>query len=354
MTQGEESAAFRLVGRKLKNGWTVTERVELPEDHTGGAFSVGYRAVHSSGDQGFLKAFDYAAALDADDPPEELRRLTDAYLAEKTVLEHCGDHRFSRVVRVLDADTTREEGVPQSVVSYLLFEWADRDARTVVAEADPADHRPMISLSHHAAVGMRQLHSDGIAHQDIKPSNLLVVSEHGGPIGKLGDLGSAFMRDRPAPQDELVIAGAAAYASPEQLYGCERRVGQENWRFAADVFMFGNLVVFLLIGIPYNALLQHNLDESQHWKNWSGSFDDILPALLDGHGRAISSIRDALHIDVAEPMAALINDLCQPDPDRRGDNIARLRNQNPFNLARCITRLDLIYRRSALRRQQTA
>ncbi|HXN59922.1 MAG TPA: hypothetical protein VN886_05670 [Acidimicrobiales bacterium] len=343
-----EPPAYRLEGERLKDGWTVSSRLDWANDHSGGSFSVGYLAIRDDGTQGFLKAFDYTTALESEDPATELRRLTDAFLAERTVLEHCGERRFSQIVRILDAGTIRVDGVVTNAVSYLLFEWAVLDGRTAVTQADPADHAPMLTYAHNAAVGLSQLHSAQINHQDLKPSNLVLVDELGALSGKLSDLGRAFMLGRPAPHDDLVVAGAAAYAAPEQLYNCPSRLRDEGWRTAADLYMFGNLVSFLLTGVPFSGITLGDLHPTLRWKEWNGTFDDVLPALVDAHGRSISKLKGALHKAVSDAIAGIIDDLCYPDPRHRGDHVARGRGQNPYDLSRFITRLDLIAHRAAI------
>lgn len=260
-----DTAAYRLTGTQLDDGWRVEERVDFPADHTGSAFSVGYRACHASGVTGFLKAFDYAAALDEHDPARELERLTATYNAERNLLDWCGQHSLNRIVRVLGAGATRVEGLSPAVVNYLIFELADGDARAIIAAADPADLVPRIRLAHNAAVAMTQLHGIGIAHQDIKPSNLLVWTSSPELSGKLGDLGCAYVESRPAPHDHKIVAGDCSYASPERLYKSSPHLGSARNRQAADMFMVGNLLVFLMVGGTYNGILNLYLDRSQHW-----------------------------------------------------------------------------------------
>ena len=69
-------AAYRLTGMVLPGGWTVLDRVEMPPNKTGCACSVAYFVEGINGEQGFTKAIDYAAALAADDPPQEFALLT--------------------------------------------------------------------------------------------------------------------------------------------------------------------------------------------------------------------------------------------------------------------------------------
>ena len=87
--------------------------------------------------------------------------------------------------------------------------------------------------------------------------------------GKLADLGCAHVPGRPSPHDSNPIAGALFYAAPEQLYECEKSRADRRNLQAADLFMLGNLIVFLMTGVTYNELFYRELDDSQHWKNWA-------------------------------------------------------------------------------------
>ena len=111
--------------------------------------------------------------------------------------------------------------------------------------------------------------------------------------------------------------------------------------------MFGNSLFFLLTGgVTYNGLFYLSLDPSQRWRTWDGTFDDVLPGLIDAHGRVIAKLHDGLHRDVADTISSIVDELCYPDPYRRGDPVARSRGQNPYDLQRYVTRLDLAFRRA--------
>lgn len=58
-----------------------------------------------------------------------------------------------------------------------------------------------IALMHQITAALRQLHGSGIAHQDIKPSNILFFQDD---HTKLADLGRASDRHGGSPHDELV------------------------------------------------------------------------------------------------------------------------------------------------------
>jgi hypothetical protein len=349
-----DSAAQHLKGRTLAGGWYVEERVLLPDSHTGSAFSVGYIVRNADNQRGFLKAFDYVLAFAGGDPTTELNMLTTAYLAERDLIQWCNGKGLSRIVRSLAADTTRVEGYSPNLVNYLIFEAADQDARLTMAQADPADQVPRLGLAHHAAVALVQLHSNAVTHQDVKPSNLLVWN-HGDSQnrtsrynGKLGDLGCAHKPDLPSPHDEKPIVGDRAYVTPEQLYKCPVSMVQPLRRQANDMFMFGNLLVYLMASVTYNELLFSELDPSQHWKQFGGTFEDVLPGLVDAHGRVLVTLRTVLLPQIVDELVKMIGQLCNPDPTRRGDPVAISRGQNPYDLRRFVTRLDLLKARAEI------
>jgi hypothetical protein len=51
-----ENPAERLGGKTLDGGWKVLERVQRPENTTGGCFSCGYVVQSDDGTHGYLKA----------------------------------------------------------------------------------------------------------------------------------------------------------------------------------------------------------------------------------------------------------------------------------------------------------
>jgi hypothetical protein len=162
----------------------------------------------------------------------------------------------------------------------------------------------------------------------------------------MSDLGCAHIPGRPSPHDDDPIAGDSFYASPEQLYRCPERLSDRRHRQAADMFMLGNLIVYLMTGVTFNELLYKELDDTQHWSNWDAGYDDVLPGLVDAHGRALARFEVHLLADL-QPLREVIDHLCHPDPIQRGDAIARRRQHNPFNLERFVTRLNLIGERAA-------
>jgi serine/threonine protein kinase len=344
-----KSAAHQLTGIVLKGRWTVIGFHRAGDNDSGGAFSVGYEVRDEGGNIAFLKALDYAEALADSDVSTAIKVVADTYLAERDLLRQCGAQRLSRIVRALDDGQHRLSDKPQDVVSFLIFEWADGgDARDSISVADPADPAPMLRLAHNAAVALEQLHSIKVSHQDVKPSNILVWNSDSGPIGKLGDLGRAHVEGRSAPHDEYVFAGDRTYAAPEYLYRADERLPLKFRRYASDMHMLGSLICFLLVARSYNALLYGILDGSLHWRAHEGSYDAVLPGLINAHDLVLTRLAEVLPVVCAEKVVKLIGELCHPDPLLRGDPEAHKLRQNPYQLHRFVSRLDLIQKRTAI------
>ena len=115
----------------LDGGWTVREMQPRPADATGGHFSVGYIAEDEQGGTAFLKALDFSAPLEEPDLTAAMQLMTTEYTFERDVCRKCRDARLSRVALALSEGTvTVPNAGPLSRVPYLLFEYADRNARS--------------------------------------------------------------------------------------------------------------------------------------------------------------------------------------------------------------------------------
>jgi hypothetical protein len=55
-----------------------------------------------------------------------------------------------------------------------------------------------------------------------------------------------------------------------------------------------------------------------------------------------------LHADIRDDVLKLLDELCHPDPNRRGDPVARRLGHDPYSLGRYVTRLNLLYRRACI------
>ena len=214
------------------------------------------------GTRAFLKALDYSDALSFPDPAPVLYQMTKAYLFERDLLTRCKAHGMDRVVRALAHGAVHVEGAPEGgAVQYLVFEMADGDIRSRLSLVEKVEVAWLLRSLHHIANGIQQLHRVGIAHQDIKPSNVLVFNSE---LSKVADLGRASYRGQAGPNDEFDCAGDKSYAPPELLYG----YAHPDWdlrRYGCDAYLLGSMVVFLFTGgLSATAMLLSKLEDAMH------------------------------------------------------------------------------------------
>ena len=104
----------------------------------------------------------------------------------------------------------------------------------------------VMDLATQIAGALAMAHAAGIIHRDIKPENLMVRSDG---YAKILDFGLAKLRQTPEPGSQTatlrtvpgVIAGTAAYMSPEQAQG--RLLDARS-----DIFSFGLVLYEMLSG----------------------------------------------------------------------------------------------------------
>lgn len=347
MSSRDESriAAHSLLGRELPEGWHVVEKVRRPSDATGSRFSVGY-IVQRDGTRAFLKALDYSFAFGSGDAARVLEAMTSAYNFEVDVLERCAASRMDRIVTVLghgEVVVEGADGVPN--VSYLLFELAEGDVRHALDSLGPVfDYAWAFRTLHHAATGLWQLHGQGIAHQDLKPSNVLTF---GRTSSKLADLGRASRRGVGAPHEGLDLAGDPAYAPPELLYGQI----DSDWskrRQCCDTYLLGSLTIFMFSGATATAAILTYLDDNLHPGAWGDSYAAVLPYVRVAFDRAIVEFEDSLSKPVATRLVPIAQQLCDPDPELRGHPVSRSQRGNSYSLERYVAEFDLLARRAEI------
>jgi serine/threonine protein kinase len=342
------NAAEMLEGKELAGDWVVGTKIPRSVAATGGNFCVGYLVSNLDGRHGFLKALNYVMALNSNDPAETLRRLTESYTFERDLLRHCGDSRMSHVVVSLADGVVRIDGCPIPTVNYIIFELADRDVRAELDRNKDLDALVKLRSLHHVAVGLRQLHQKRIAHQDVKPSNVLMFTKPLlGQISKVSDLGRATDASRPADHDEFCIAGDPSYAPPEQLYGWTLEDFGPR-RLACDLYQLGSLAAFMFTGATMNTLLNMELMPEHNWCNWQGSYNGVLPYVRDAFGRALINFTLAVPCQIEAEMVSLVSYLCDPDPLLRGHPISRRSAGNQYGLDRIISHFDLMVHRVRL------
>lgn len=330
----------------LNGGWRVLNKVTKSSQKTGANFSVGYIVANSSGRHGFLKAFDLFQVLQTQSSTNLLQELLAAFNYEKDILAACGDNNLDRVVVAIDDGYIPARKLhPILPVPYLIFDLAeDGDVRDKLNIANQFELAFCLRSLHHCAVGLSQLHSLHIAHQDLKPSNVLVYA---GNNCKIADLGSSSVFGSHSPSDDYEIAGDLSYAPPELRYSQV----SNDWRIrrlACDLYHLGSLGVFLFAKASIGALWQQQIDPSHLPRIRGLSYQDVLPYVRDAHESAFQQFESCVPIGIRSRLAAAVRQLCDPDPLLRGHPKNRPSQGNRYSLERYVTTFDLLASRAEI------
>jgi serine/threonine protein kinase len=134
---------------------------------------------------------------------------------EATLLANLRSPHIIELLDVIEVDTA---GVPTRA---LVMEEASRSLESMVGDAGPST----VEALHHTARGLRDVHAARCLHNDVKPSNILLVGER----WKVGDFGIARQLDDGTHAFSAWADGD--YAAPERKRG-EIRTAGDVWSFA--------------------------------------------------------------------------------------------------------------------------
>ncbi|MFW5983205.1 MAG: protein kinase domain-containing protein [bacterium] len=349
----DDNAAHNMLDRTLKSGWVVKEKPERDPNQSGSNFSVGY-IVEKNGETCFMKAFDFAGFLSVAVPKNDkeeidavdvMNDMTNAFIYERDLSIHCRDKHVTKVSFVKESGQEYVQGFSIPLVPYLIFDLAEGDVRTTLNFSSDLDYAWRLKSLHDIAVGLKQLHTIDVSHQDLKPSNVLVFNTE----SKLGDLGRSICKDMDGPYSKRIFTGDRTYAPPEIWY----HYYETDWYkrvFATDCYMLGNLIVFYFIGISMSALLRKNIPDNFAWERWRGEFNEVVPYLEDGFARALIEFENNIsRPDLRADLKQMVEYLCNPFPEKRGHPKNVAQRGNNYNMERFVTMLDVLKRKAELK-----
>lgn len=339
------NAANNLLGRTLASGWKVTRKIEKESYATGQFFSVCYE-VEKDGIICFLKAFDFAKFLfdmDKDTSMVDIMaRMLNAYKYEKDLSDFCRGNHVTKVIFVKEAGEEVVDGYTIPRVPYLIFDMVDGDVRKNLIFSEKLDFTWRLKSLHDIAVGLKQLHQIEVSHQDLKPSNILLLKGE----SKIGDLGRSKCLSISSPFDDKPFTGDHNYAPPEILYGYYI----EDWHqrvFATDCYLLGSMVVFYFAGISMSAMLSKHIPNNFRWDTWHGNFDEVKPYLVKAFYDAIQEFENQINDEYFKTeLKQLVERLCYPFPEKRGHPKNILSRNSNYNLERFVTKFDVLYHQS--------
>jgi len=338
----DDGAANNLVGLTLNNTWAVKEKIQRGDNDTGSFFSVGYIA-EKEGKSYFLKAYNLARFFSMNGQGsvmDAISEMSTAYKYERDLSEHCKNKHVTKVAFVQGYGEENISGYVYGVVPYLVFELAEGDVRKTLSYSQSLDYAWRFKSLHNIAIGIKQLHSVKVSHQDLKPSNILVYSEE----SKLGDLGRSVCEDIDGPYNRLSYTGDLTYAPPEIIYSYHDNHSGAR-AYTLDCYMLGSLITYYFTGLTMNALLMQHIPNKHSPENWKGGDYEMLePYIIHAFENALSEFLDNIKKEeYKKDLEFLVRNLCNPNQKERGHpKSISLESEKNYDLQRFISKLDLL------------
>lgn len=343
INKNHDIAAHNLKGRTIKGVWEVKQRLEKEPGQSGAFFSVPY-LVERDGKAYFMKAFNFGSFMQTSNTDgtgigDALRSMLDAYEYEKDLSMRCQEHYVTKVSCVTDFHEEIVQGFPVPYVPCLIFELATHgDVRKMLVLSEQLDDAWKFKSLHDIALGLRQLHTINITHQDLKPSNVVVFENY---ESKICDLGRSVCSQLKGPYDDWKYTGDISYAPPEIWY----RYFEQDWNkrsFAIDCYMLGSMVVFYFTHTTMSTLLSSYLQDEFHFRQWRGSYEELIPYMAKAFAESLNDIKKCIHGSIfEEDIIWLITLLCNPFPEQRGHPSNQKKN-NPYTMEQFISKFDLL------------
>lgn len=326
MTVRDATPADHLEGYVFASGWVVGPKVLKKLGASGANFGTCYLAKRGD-ETAFVKAVDFRRAFSSPDFVGAVKALASHADWEKEVMEYCKQHGMSRVVRLIEHEEVllpAANGDVTQKIFCLIMEVGEGDLRNELkVEANlPASWK--VKVLRDVALALDQLHRKGIAHLDVKPSNVIAVTEQAGRSMKLGDLGRVIRKGLDGPFDEMSWPGDPVYRPPEKLYGF-RSAQWTDEREASDAYLLGSLMLFLFTGLSMASLTYQVTPEAYRNGVYRGDFDEgLIDVLLRAQSEVLNTfLKPALPVECGDELMTIAAELTHPDPRVRGDKKAR-------------------------------
>lgn len=157
--------------------------------------------------------------------------------------------------------TSHDAGVSRGRLFLVMEHLAGIDLGRHVLRSGPLDEATAREILRQVGHALHFAHTRGLVHRDIKPTNIFLVENHGGPtLVKLLDLGLAR---HTSGREEVgqQVAGTPDFMSPEQA------ANPDQTDVRGDLYSLGCTIYYLLAGQPpfpggtwTEKLLQHQYD----------------------------------------------------------------------------------------------
>lgn len=266
--------------------------VELIQEIGRGGMGVVYKArqPHLNNREIALKTVDF---LDTNNS-YFIARLRDE-------IQALAQFRHNSIVAIYDV------GIFQGRVAFTM-ELGDHDLKTHTQGKPYPDQRWVAREIRKLATALQMAHDLGIIHQDLKPSNVLVMDD--GTL-KISDFGLSISPSSQTDSPRNRTEGTPGYLSPEQIL--HKKVGPQT-----DVWGLGVLLYYLLAGEPpfsghrddYRSVLNKKLSPPSRVRRRRGGdpLDPRLEAIILKCLKKEPTDRYQTVFEVAHELQRVIND----------------------------------------------
>src|SRR5262249_4433182 len=127
---------------------------------------------------------------------------------------------------------------------YFVMEFLEGESLGARMRRGRIPHPEIVEITRQICDALNAAHNREIVHRDIKPENIFLARDDDGLLVKVLDFGIATLKESETRTVTGVIVGTAAYLSPEQARGLNRK--QIDGR--SDIYSLGGVVYEMLTG----------------------------------------------------------------------------------------------------------
>ena len=343
--------ATELVGVTLAQRWELLRLLHASPPPSGGNFGVGYVALdRQDGIECFVKIIDFRSNLG---DIGQLALMLQVAKFEVDMHQYCV--RMSKVVRMLGHGQLffrKPDGTEYSFL-YLVLELGEGDIKSHVDYLPERSCYWKLWVLRDVALAIRQIELGQLAHNDVKPSNVIRFGSAGSKHNnKLGDIGRAVTKAGGGPYDGLLWAGDPRHKPIETLYGWKESEWM-NRHTAADAYMLGNMIAFLFVGASMTERIVSSLPPNLRPGTYAGSYCQVLDVIRHVWTTVVQDqVAPTFPAELRSELTQLLLQLTDPDPLVRGDPSAR--RAGVLGLDRIHSRLERMAQRALLEERVAA
>lgn len=354
----KDFACKDLSGKNI-GGWTVGRII--PNSDSTAKYALFYE-VERDGARAIMKVLNYERCLNttdydgAKDQAELMSREAGAFHFETQLAQQCAGCHMGNVIRYLDSGDLKLPDYTVQSVLFIVYEQSEGKIGDFLKFSSKTDFVVDLGMLvdklkslHQVTKGVRQLHTNLIAHHNITPQTIEVFDANS--VYKVGGLQKSRTRQAVlnSPVSAKLFDGDYTYAPPEAYFGYKVSEEMSSY-YQIDTYMLGNLIVYYLSSMNLTTLINRKCPYSLiEWASKGAEYKSVLPDILKAFYEAIEEIKESIcEEELQEPIASIIEGLCHPDPEKRGYPGGFSKVQANADLQRVLTRLDVLYKRAQL------